>query len=196
MFLTTGSSTEKALGDNPSLRAELEAAEQEELERRAKLAGLSTRGGKAAMVGGGWWLTPSCVWCGVELVGPTNSTPQYGYGWVGVMGRCKGIGGLWSGLGVWDAGNGSTARLYAIGCLLIARVGMCVVGAAAVGPPNEFLCLLCSPTQPTCHRSTASSSWTTTCTPTRDPCSTPPASSSSSNRRVPTRTHRCRLPHR
>eukprot|EP00198_Chlamydomonas_reinhardtii_P008180 XP_001697517.1 predicted protein [Chlamydomonas reinhardtii] len=50
VFLTTGSSTEKALGDNPSLRAELEAAEQEELERRAKLAGLSTRGGKAAMI--------------------------------------------------------------------------------------------------------------------------------------------------
>ncbi|KAG2440272.1 hypothetical protein HXX76_004384 [Chlamydomonas incerta] len=50
VFLTTGTSTEKALGDNPGLRAELEAAEPEELERRAKLVGLSNRGGKPAMI--------------------------------------------------------------------------------------------------------------------------------------------------
>ncbi|EFJ48766.1 hypothetical protein VOLCADRAFT_104604 [Volvox carteri f. nagariensis] len=49
-FLQTATSAAAALADNPTMRAELEATADEELDRRAKLNGLSTRGGKEAMI--------------------------------------------------------------------------------------------------------------------------------------------------
>ncbi len=51
-FLRTASSQAQAEAGGGALRAELEALEQEELDKRARASGLSTRGGKEAMVRG------------------------------------------------------------------------------------------------------------------------------------------------